>query len=227
MYKRVFGLALVLIMTLSISVAVSPRGASGISGEGTYLDTTSIQSAIDLIPKSSLGENEQAGIIYMREEEKLARDVYEASYEAHQLLIFQNIASAEQTHMDAMKLLVDRYELEDPVLDESGNFSDGDLQVLYDNLSLRSLQSLEEALLVGVLIEETDIADLQAHINETDNEDVVLVYDNLMKGSKNHLRSYVKVLERYGFSVTPQVLSQEQFDEILNSSIEKGLYISP
>ena len=66
-------------------------------------------SAISQIPAGELSEAEKEGILYMREEEKLARDVHLKLYEIWGLQIFRNIADSEQTHMDAVKLLISRY----------------------------------------------------------------------------------------------------------------------
>lgn len=49
----------------------------------------------------------------MREEEKLARDVYLTFGEKWGLTLFTNIAKSEQTHTDAVKTLLDRYEIKD------------------------------------------------------------------------------------------------------------------
>ena len=43
---------------------------------------------------------EKDGLILMREEEKLARDVYLHSFDLYGVQIFSNISNAEQTHMD-------------------------------------------------------------------------------------------------------------------------------
>ena len=128
--------------------------------------------------------------------------------------------------MSSLKLLMDRYELEDSDSEEIGVFSNQEIQTLYNNLTETGGQSLEDALKTGAAIEELDISDLQMYISETDNEDVKLVYEALMRGSRNHLRSYVRVLERQGVSYSPQYLSQEEFDQILKSPMESGPYIS-
>ena len=126
-------------------------------------------SAISQIPAGELSEAEKEGILYMREEEKLARDVHLKLYEIWGLQIFRNIADSEQTHMDAVKLLISRYNLEDPAPSEVGKFSNPTLQELYYQLVELGSKSLEDALKVGAMIEEIDIVDLKRHINVTDN----------------------------------------------------------
>jgi len=166
--------------------AVSPNGFRGGGGRGSA-GRTGVQ--IGSIPTSELGTEEAAGLLFMREEEKLARDVYNQLYSMWGQAIFQNIAQSEQTHMDQVKLLLDRYALTDPAL-TAGQFSNPSLQALYDQLIAQGSVSLEEALNVGTLIEQTDIADLQTRIAQTDNSDIQLVYNNLMNASYNHLRAF-------------------------------------
>jgi hypothetical protein len=157
------------------------NGGNGGSGTGVVQLTA--------IPTADLSAEEAAGLLFMREEEKLARDVYNQLYTLWGQPVFQNIASSEQTHMDQVKLLMDRYGLVDPALDPS-QFTDANLQALYDQLIAQGSVSLAEALNVGALIEQTDIADMQARLTQTDNADIQLVYNNLMSASYNHLNAF-------------------------------------
>jgi hypothetical protein len=171
----------------------------------------------------SLSDAEAQGILYMREEEKLARDVYTALHETWGLTVFQNIARSEQAHMDAIKTLIDRYGLVDPVAGAGvGEFANADLQDLYDELVARGSSSLTEALAVGALIEELDITDLEQHIAEVTHEDVKQVYENLLNGSKNHLRAFVGTLGRYGETYEPVYLDQATFDQIVAAGPASG-----
>jgi hypothetical protein len=173
--------------------------------------TVAAQAASD-----SLSDAEAQGILYMREEEKVARDVYTTLYEVWGLTVFQNIARSEQVHMDAIKTLIDRYELADPVAGASvGEFANADLQDLYNELAARGSSSLTEALAVGALIEELDITDLQQRILDATHEDVAQVYENLLNGSRNHLRAFVSALGRYGETYEPVYMDQATFDEIV------------
>lgn len=116
----------------------------------------------------------------MREEEKLARDVYIAMYEKWKIGTFSNISVSEQRHMDAIKVMLDRYGIEDPA-QEIGLFTNLDLQDLYDWLIEQRMLSEIDALMAGALIEEVDISDLRDAIAETDNVDLKTVYSNLEK----------------------------------------------
>lgn len=166
-----------------------------------------------------LSDEEINGILFMREEEKLARDVYLYLYEIHPLRPFLNISKSEQAHMDAIKYLIDTYELIDPVGDNPpGVFQNEELQDLYDELIEKGSKSREEALKVGALIEEVDIIDLQTELQETaKNEDVIRVFTNLCSASENHLRAFVRVLGLYDVAYTPLLLEQEEFDRILEN----------
>ena len=126
----------------------------------------------------------------MREEEKLARDVYSALSRKWNLRVFSNIADAENRHFEAIGSMIARYELSDPALPAAGAFSDAGLQQLYDELVARGLRSLTDAMQVGVSIEEKDIDDLNQAMSATDNNDIVTIYGNLMNGSQNHLAAF-------------------------------------
>jgi hypothetical protein len=165
------------------------RGGNGNGGNGGNGGFGGDQVQLTSIPPSDLTAEESAGLLYMSEEEKLARDVYNQMYTLWGQQVFQNIASSEQTHMDQVKLLLDRYGLADPAMDP-GKFMDPTLQTLYDQLIAQGSVSVEEALKVGALIEQTDIADLQARLAQTDNADIQLVYNNLLNGSYNHLSAF-------------------------------------
>jgi len=163
-----------------------------------------------------LDEQEIADLLWMREEEKLARDVYLALADTWNLQVFTNISRSEQQHMDTMLSLINTYGLEDPVGDNpQGVFTNPDLQALHDQLLAQGKTSQIEALRVGATIEEVDIVDLERAIADTDNPDVVQAYYNLMCGSENHLRAFVRNLAQQGETYTPQYLDQARYDEIM------------
>lgn len=177
------------------------------SGEGIYHPTG-----------GELDEVEIADLIFMREEEKVARDVYAYLYSQWNLPVFDSIAQSEQNHMDAILELLTAYAIDDPVVDNTpGVFVDDTLQKLYDDLIARGSQSLEEALRVGALIEEVDILDLEEALQNTDEVDIQRVYSNLLFGSENHLRSFTSQLSRQlGIVYSPTNLTQERYEEIVN-----------
>jgi len=150
---------------------------------------------------TSLTTDEIEGLEKMREEEKLARDVYKAMEEQWQKKIFSNIVDSEEMHMAAVKMLLDKYGIVDPASPNVGEFSDDEpnkFQTLYDGLVSEGSESLQNALCVGVKIEEMDIADLEDLIAETTNSSIKRVYGNLLAGSKNHLESFQYNLDILG-----------------------------
>lgn len=174
---------------------------------------------------SELSEAEMSDLLYMREEEKLARDVYTALYEAWGIPVFQNIAASEQAHMEAVKVLLDVYGLDDPAQEQVGVFTDPELQVMYNELTARGSQSVSEALKVGGAIEEIDILDLQESLARTDNADIQQVYNNLLRGSSSHLGAFARTLEiQTGETYQPQFMEMESYTAILNSASQGGGY---
>ncbi len=150
--------------------------------------------AIDTV-KYDLSSAEKDGLIYMRLEEKLARDVYLTLGKTYTQKMFVNIPESEQRHMDTVKSLLDKYEIADPVTDnEIGTFTNADFKKLFDDLVAKGQTSFKDAMLVGKEIEEMDIKDLIERIEQTDNPDIKAVYENLKRGSENHLRAFTKHL---------------------------------
>jgi len=193
----------------------SSNGNTNGNGDGTG-------AGITTIPASDLSDEEAASLLYMREEEKLARDVYDALYTVWGQPTFQNIAASEQAHMDEVKQLLDRYGLSDPAL-APGQFTDASLQTLYDQLVAQGSVSLADALKVGAAIEEIDILDLQTRITQTDNADIQWVYNNLMSGSYNHLNAFTGVLlQTTGETYQPQYISADVYQSIVTGTMGNG-----
>lgn len=169
-------------------------------------------------------EAEREGLLYMREEEKLAHDVYLALYQKWGLPIFQNIAAGEQTHGDSVKTLIERYGLQDPAADKpAGVLANETLQQLYDQLVAEGSQSAADALRVGAAIEELDILDLQARLSQTTRADIRTVYQNLLQGSGNHLRAFTSnLMQRTGETYQPRYLSPEAYQAIVGGSGGRG-----
>lgn len=206
---------------LTLPVAAEPSsvayGNGNGSGSGTANGAGSGTSVLDL-PSSELSAEETAALLFMREEEKLARDVYTVLFGLWNQPTFQNIAASEQMHMDEIKTLLDRYAIADPAL-APGEFTDPALKALYDQLVAQGSLSLADALKVGAAIEEIDILDLQNRLTQTDNEDIQWVFNNLMSGSYSHLLAFTSTLsQQTGETYQPQYLSLEQFQTILGSA---------
>lgn len=199
----IFGLALVL--ALATPIPTFAQGKSG-GGSGFYV----------------LAAGEIEGLQYLREEEKLARDVYLEMHRRWGTEIFANIASSEQQHMDAIKNLLDKYRLEDPAQPRVGEFTNVELQQAYDALIARGSESLMEALQAGGFIEELDIGDLEERMAASNRDDILQVYGNLMRASRNHLRAFAGQIENRGVTYDAQVLTQDEVDAIIDSPMERG-----
>jgi len=175
-------------------------------------------------PLEELNETEISALSQMREEELLARDIYLQLFEIYKYPVFEFIAKSEAWHTGVVKYLIDRYQLTDPAAaHEIGLFTNTDIQALHDALLHKGKLSGTDALKVGATIEDVDIYDLQNLLtNGIDNQDISCAFQNLMKGSRNHMRAFVKVLSYGGTTYTPQYLTQEEFDYIISSDHEIG-----
>ncbi|HQE97534.1 MAG TPA: DUF2202 domain-containing protein [Methanothrix sp.] len=213
----------ILIFSLSLLLisAVSTVSASGEDlmvvdeNQTTSVNDTALNLALAGQPSNVLTSQEEEGLLFMAEEEKLAGDVYSSLNEIWSLRVFDNIGRAERTHQAAVETLLVRYSLAVPA-NPPGEFSNETLQSLYNDLVSRGGLSVEEALRVGASIEELDILDLEERMAQTDKEDIQLVYSNLKRGSENHLRAFVNNLERRGIEYRPEYLSLQEYDGIIS-----------
>lgn len=169
----------------------------------------------EIIP---LSDQEKTDLIFLREEEKLAKDVYIYSYNKYGQNIFSNISNSEQSHMDSVLNLINKYGLIDPVTNNAnGVFSNIELQTLYNQLTAKSDISLNKALEVGANIEDLDINDIKTLKSHTRKADLINMYDKLTCGSRNHIRSFARQLGTY----TPAYISQSEYDAIINAPNEQ------
>ena len=183
-----------------------------------------LKSQIMSYPKGNLTPVEREDLIHMIQEEKLAHDVYITLYEKWKLPIFQNIARSESTHMAAIEALLQKYNITNPVANMGvGQFANPNFTKLYNELVSEGSKNVTSALKVGALIEDLDIYDLQKCINQTDKPDIKLVYSNLMKGSRNHMRAFVSMLKPYNSSYTPKYISIQEFNQIISTQTERGM----
>lgn len=200
--------------TLLIAALAILHSAPGFAGRGNGNGAYQACPAIAAATAPTAGEAAQ--LAFMREEEKLARDVYLALYQKWQQPVFNNIAQSEQTHMDQLKCFLDAYGLPDSARAEAGRFNNTTLQGLYDSLTARGQTSLAEALRVGGTIEEVDIRDLQNARDQTAIPEVKTLYGNLLAGSAKHLRAFAANLGALGESYTAQILPAASVTPTLN-----------
>lgn len=167
----------------------------------------------DLIytPKSTLDPDTIHTLEYMGDEETLAYDLYNKLYELYSFKQFKNIAqNSEINHIKSVQALIRKYEiigndLYDKEVSEltPGTYAITEIQDLYDNLYAKGIQTKQDALEVGCMVEVTDVDDLDKYITTAQNsnaDDIVTIYEYLRKGSYNHYWAFDTGLKNLGVS---------------------------
>lgn len=186
---------------------------------------------------------EASHLTFMREEEKLARDVYLTLGEMYpNQPVFNNIAgNSEQKHTDTMRDKLAQFNLPDPNPDtndlpQSIGVFKGVEWGSYFTEKFGTLVGLAEqselaALYVGAFIEELDMKDIAVcpkvmidkgypnpcGLEYTNKRALQRSYSNLIRGSENHLRAFVgriEAIQGYG-TYKAQYLTQQEVDTIL------------
>lgn len=182
-----------------------------------------VTSQIIDLPKETLSSDELTSLQLMREEEKLARDVYTTLFAKWGINVFINISTSEQQHTDAVLTLLNKYGLTDPVGNNAvGIFTNPDLQGLYTQLVTQGNASVLEAYNVGAKIEDLDIYDLKQALLRSDNQDIKYAYELLSMGSRNHMRSFIGQIFSLGGTYSAIFISQAEIDAIVASPRETG-----
>lgn len=184
-----------------------------------------VDDVLSIPASDSLSQEVIEGLILLREEEKLARDVYMVLYGVYSERIFYNIANSEERHKSAIKVLLDRYGIEDPItLDDVGIFTNETLAELFQNLVNEGSVCELNAYIVGAVIEDLDINDIMTLSESVESSDILMVYENLMKGSRNHLRSFYNKIITNGGTYDAQYISSALLDSIVSTPKERGRY---
>lgn len=217
--KVVLGLGLALLTFVSCQeevtetmVADKLKSVTAENISPTHVFTTS---------SDDLTQSDIDGLLLMREEEKMARDVYDYFFDTYGLQVFDRISNSENRHMTSVLTLIEYFGLNDPAQEQAGVYTNPEIQELYNQL-IESGNTVENALSTGAYIEEYDIADLEVFLKTTTNEDIIMVYTNLLKGSGNHLRAFTNTLLNYDITYEPKILSTEEYEIILAESGKKG-----
>jgi hypothetical protein len=223
MKSRCFKSALILSVLMAVTSASwaqrgPGRGLRRANAGGVCL------GLMNTTPTQTLDANEASGLLYMREEEKLAHDVYATLHSKWGLRIFGNISQSEERHVDALKLLLNRYELADPAANNPlGVFQNQGLQTLYNDLVRQGEGSLSAALKVGATVEDLDIHDLEKAASATTNEELKLIYGNLQRASENHLQAFIGQLGASGGTYSAQYISSAALSAILAQPQQTGM----
>lgn len=210
------------IMMTTVVLLTLTMGSLWAQGAVEYMEAnpdlaTEVQTASPVVASETAPVmTDEEGVLLMREEEKLARDVYLALYEQWGIRTFANIARSEQRHMDAMAALMATKGIADPVVGSApGEFVNEELQVLYDELVAKGSTSAVEALTVGAIIEDLDIYDLKRLLEGNEDPLTRQVYTSLLRGSENHMRSFAGLLDRVGKSYEARYITAGELDAIL------------
>jgi len=202
-----------------ISVPLPAQKGGG--GQGGGGGNAKLITYINSLPKQTVSAAEKNLLLQMREEEKLARDVYSVLFGVTKVQAFGNIAKAEQQHMDLVKMILDRYSIKDPITsDKVGDFPTPAYKSLFNTLVLFGVNSNVHAELVGAFIEDLDIYDLLSAIKATDNKDINTVWQNLNRGSRNHMRAFYGLLAAQKIDYPGILLPRATILAIVNSKKE-------
>jgi len=213
-YVKILMLSLLaILLVFTASVPVSLVQASAPSEAITTTNTT--------LP---LSPEEEATLLAMRVEEKLAHDVYVTLYDLWNMPIFLNISQSESRHTASIAKLLSAYNIPDSVDDSQiGVFEDPEIQKLYTDLIAQGSVSLADAYAVGATIEEMDIIDLEEALAETDNADLERVYSNLKNGSIHHLSAFSRAIENQtGTDYIPRLMTTEEYNQLTSSRGNRG-----
>jgi hypothetical protein len=212
-------LMMVLSMTLTVSSCqkespANPMNNNEINTSQTSKTLVDCNCVID--PSDTITQAEIDMLLYMREEEKLARDVYIAMSDLYAPPVFKNISKSEQHHMDQVLCLLQYYNIPDPASADTGVFNNSELQELYNTLVAQGSVSLVDALTAGATIEDKDIFDLEQDMTLTENPAILNIFGKLSCASGNHIRSFTAHLEFHEATYVPQYISQEEYDGIIS-----------
>lgn len=182
-----------------------------------------VAGAVPASARVELTGAETEDLLWMREEEKLARDVYLAMFDLWGIQTFERIAASEDRHMEVVRRLIEVYDLEDPVTEDApGVFSNPELAALYATLVEQGSESPVAALTVGATIEDLDILDLEEALAATGRADIRRVYENLRRGSVSHLRAFTSRLGAEGADYQPVHHTEDELAALLDDPAGSG-----
>jgi len=189
-------------------------------GTNLSCDDDETNTSLNELESINLSTEDTNALLFMLEEEKLARDTYAYLDDLYGINQFSNIKLSEQSHINAVAKLVDQYNIAYTIL-PYGEFKIQEMQDLYNQFVEKGQIDAMNALEVGATIEDLDIADLEEFIEATSNISMISVFEMLQCGSRNHLRSFVSAIENSNESYEPQFLKVEEFNEIVNDNNER------
>jgi len=201
-------------------------GDSDNNSATTNQDADKIIESVEAMPKSDLTQELRNSLAYMGNEERLAYDIYNTLYDEHlkssgvEIKQFTNIANrSEIKHIETVQAVVKKYNLGVDNLDvnktviednnlsansmKSGVYDIEAIQTLYNTLYDLGVQSTENALKVGCMVEVTDIDDLDKYLElskASNADDVTEAFNFLRDGSYKHYWAFDEGLKNLGVS---------------------------
>ena len=209
-------------LALVAALAAPPLAAAG-PGRPADLPCDGLSTYLASLPVEPLSDAEKEGLLFTREEEKLARDVYvamaakwgDSRLHEHRR---RRAAAHGRRRLPPRSLRAGRPGRRPGARSVSRTMR---LAALYVSLVEKGNVSLVDALAVGATIEDLDLADVERLLEAADNADVDTLMQNLAKGSRNHLRLFTLLLDAAGVVYVPQFLDAAEYEEIVATPPER------
>jgi hypothetical protein len=202
MYPRTLGVLLLLFLLIGCGSNNSNNANGSHAGQNSTNLPSEVTNAL-ASSTSTLTQPLQDSIQYMYNEEGLAYDIYLSLYQIYPLQQLQNIAlNSESKHQEAVNQLAIKYAL-NLVPSSAGIYEVEAIDELYDTLYQKGVDSEQDALEVGCMVEVVDIDDLNTFISQaqaSNAPDVVAIFDYLRKGSYKHYWEFDSALKSRGVS---------------------------
>jgi len=201
-------------------VSATPSDIIEVKSDGaTTFALAGVTPAFD--STADLTADEIEFIYAVREDEKVARDLYFSFFGTFGLKPFENIGKAEDNHIKATEKLFDYYEIDYPALSENGKFENAIRQKLFDSLLLKGTPELE-AFKVMAMLEESNIVEYGEVLKTIANPNIKIVIENLARASANHFKAAIRQITALGGTYTPALMTQEQYRAVIAIGFEKG-----
>ena len=201
-------------------VSATPSDIIEVKSDGaTTFALAGVTPAFD--STADLTADEIEFIYAVREDEKVARDLYFSFFGTFGLKPFENIGKAEDNHIKATEKLFDYYEIDYPALSENGKFENAIRQKLFDSLLLKGTPELE-AFKVMAMLEESNIVEYGEVLKTIANPNIKIVIENLARASANHFKAAIRQITALGGTYTPAIMTQEQYEAVIATGFEQG-----
>jgi hypothetical protein len=184
-------------------------------------DVNATQQTFLAIPQAPLNDTERQDILYLQESEKLEHDLYaKFAQQFSSVPVFANLEQASGAYTKADDVILQRYGITSPEQAALGKFMNQKLQNLYTTWANDGSMSAISALKAAATSEDMHIADLNAAIGRTDNNDVIFIYRQELAFSRNNLRALSQWITSFGATYTPTYITPAYYNSLINSPTE-------